>query len=254
VEIFNANENEILDLYDRSLLKLVESDESYGKVEDPEYWLYNFHAAVKGYVEDITSKNNQSYHDLELEYGEKFSEYYSNLLSDTYNSIGKENHRSSFARFNIIYQGGDNDFESAIKLTTNRQLRAVILRHLGLVVYQLGMLSKALDYLKKAQEIDEGLNDRVGMARDYANIGVVLQNIGNNNEALDYLKKAQEIHEGLNDRVGMARDYANIGNVLKNIGNNNEALDYLKKAQEINEGSSNMQLMYLTNIQKVGYL
>ena len=125
VEIFDANENEILDLYDRSLLKLVDSDESYGKVENPEYWLYNFHLAVRGYVEDMM-RENKSYDDLELKYGEKFSEYYCNLLSNTCHSIGKENHRSSFARFNIIYQGGDNDFESAIKLTTNKQLMAFI--------------------------------------------------------------------------------------------------------------------------------
>ncbi|MFZ0513448.1 MAG: NB-ARC domain-containing protein, partial [Candidatus Nitrosopolaris sp.] len=135
VEILNANENEVLDLYDRSLLKLVDSDESYGKVENPEYWLYNFHLAVRGYVEDMMRENNQSYVDLELEYGEKFSEYYYNLLFNTYNAIGKENHRSAFARFNIIYQGGDNDFESAIKLTTNKKLRAYILSNLGLVEF-----------------------------------------------------------------------------------------------------------------------
>jgi hypothetical protein len=36
VEIFGANENQILDLYDRSLLTLIDSDERYGKVEDPD--------------------------------------------------------------------------------------------------------------------------------------------------------------------------------------------------------------------------
>ena len=36
VEIFDISENEILDLYDRSLLKLVNSDEIYGKIQDPD--------------------------------------------------------------------------------------------------------------------------------------------------------------------------------------------------------------------------
>ena len=60
-------------------------------------------------------------------------------------------------------------------------------------------------------EIDEGLDHRVGMAKDYNNIGLVPSGMGNSQEALDYHKKALEIDEGLDDRVGMARDYANIG-------------------------------------------
>ena len=75
----------------------------------------------------------------------------------------------------------------------------------------MGNYKEALDYLKKALEIYEGLNDRVGMAKDHSNIGNVLSSMGNYNEALDYHKKALEIREGLNDRVGMAKDYTNIG-------------------------------------------
>ena len=189
-------------------------------MENPEYWLYNFHLAVRGYVEDMMRENNQSYVDLELEYGEKFSEYYYNLLFNTYNSIGKENHRSAFARFDIIYQGGDNDFESAIKLTTNKQLRAHILSYLGIVVSQLGMSSKASEYYRRSIGIFEGLDDRVGMAKNYTNIGVVLSNMGNNKEALDYHKKALEIEERLNDRVGMAKDYTDIFYFCPNIDYN----------------------------------
>ena len=41
------------------------------------------------------------------------------LVIHTY-SIGKETHRSSLARFNIILQSGENDFERM--LTTNKQM------------------------------------------------------------------------------------------------------------------------------------
>ena len=42
---------------------------------------------------------------------------------------------------------------------------------LDIVYYKMGDYPKALEYHNKALEIDESLNDRVGMARDYGNIG-----------------------------------------------------------------------------------
>ena len=48
-----------------------------------------------------------------------------------------------------------------------------ITANIGLVYYNTGDYPKALEYHTKAREIDESLNDRVGMARDYTNIGLV---------------------------------------------------------------------------------
>jgi hypothetical protein len=31
---------------------LIDSDEVYGKVQEPDYWLYSFHPAVRNYVQD----------------------------------------------------------------------------------------------------------------------------------------------------------------------------------------------------------
>ena len=235
VEIFNASENEILDLYDRSLLKLVDSDELYGKVQDPEYWLYNFHPAVRNYVEDMMREKNQSYHDLETQYGKEFSTYYYNLLQSVHDSIGKENHRSSFARFNIIYQPDVNDFDRAIELTTDKQQSANILSYLGLVVSQLGMLSKALEIHTRSIDIYEEIKDKHGMRVDYSNIGLVLMDMGRLDEALEYHKKALQIDEEIYERGGMAKDYKNIGIVLTIMGRLDEALEYHKKALQIDE-------------------
>ena len=235
VEIFGITENEILDLYDRSLLQLVNSDELYGRIHNPEYWLYNFYLPVRGHVEVTMEKNGLKLSGLELEFGEKFSEYYYNLLESTYFSIGKETHRSSLARFNLILQGGENDFQRAVELATDRHQSAGILSYLGLITTELGMFSKALDYHNSALEIDESLNDRVGMGRDYTNIGIVLLNMGYYQKALDYHNKALDIREELNDRVGMGMTYTNIGNVLTSMGKYQQALDYHKKALEIGE-------------------
>jgi hypothetical protein len=72
--------------------------------------LYYIHPALRSYLQNISDKN------LEVEYGDAFSRYYLNLLSDTYSAWGKENHVPSIARFKIIAESEDNDFDRAIKL------------------------------------------------------------------------------------------------------------------------------------------
>ena len=97
---------------------------------------------------------------MEIKYGDKFSRYYANLLEGTYDSMGKENHVPALARFNIISQGKDNDFEKTIKLAKNKQQSAFILSVLGLIIYNLGMLSKALQYYTRSMAIYEDTGDQ----------------------------------------------------------------------------------------------
>jgi len=260
--------------YHRTMLTRIESDDVYGQTENPEYWLYKLHPAIRNYLESIESIN-----DLEKEYGEAFSRYYENLLWNTYDEWGKENHLPSIARFNIIAESEYSGFDRAIELTKNNYRAADIATYLGLIFDNLGILSKALAYHRLSLGIDEELSDRVRMSKDYMNIGIVLYNMGKlqealdshnkalkideelnryesigagysnigivlNNmgklqEALDSHNKALNIREGLNDKVGVGRDYKNIGNVLENMGKLQEALDSHNKALKIHEELNN---------------
>src|SRR5215813_2588711 len=90
--------------------------------------LYYIHPALRSYLQNISEMN------LEFEYGEAFSEYYWNFLSNTNNEWGKENHIPSITRFNIIAQSKDCDFDRTIDLTkNNRKVAAGISRQLGLI-------------------------------------------------------------------------------------------------------------------------
>ena len=266
VEIYAAQRLDIINLYNRSLLTRIES-------ENPDYLLYYIHPALRTYLQNISDKN------LEFEYGEAFSEYYWRFLSYTYNEWGKENHLPSIARFNIIAESEYSGFDRAIELTKNNYRAADIATYLGLIFDNLGILSKALAYHRLSLGIDEELSDRVRMSKDYMNIGIVLYNMGKlqealdshnkalkideelnryesigagysnigivlNNmgklqEALDSHNKALNIREGLNDKVGVGRDYKNIGNVLENMGKLQEALDSHNKALKIHEELNN---------------
>jgi tetratricopeptide (TPR) repeat protein len=177
-EIFGAEEEDILNLHRRTLLTRIESDDVYGRIEIPEYWLYKLQPAIRNYLENKMPKN------LEREHGEAFSRYYWKFLSDTYSEWGKENLVPSIARFNIIAESEYSDFDRAIELTKNNRQSAGIASWLGLIFSNLGILSKALGYHRRSLGIDEELNDRVRMANDYENIGVILRDMGMHQEAL----------------------------------------------------------------------
>jgi hypothetical protein len=86
VEILAAQKGDVINLYNRSLLARIES-------ENPDYLLYYIHPALRSYLQNMSDKN------MEVEYGEVFSRYYMKFLSDTYDEWGKENHVGSIARF-----------------------------------------------------------------------------------------------------------------------------------------------------------
>jgi tetratricopeptide (TPR) repeat protein len=241
VDIFEIDMHIIIEFHNRSLLTRIESAEDYGKMENPEYWLYNFHPALRNYLEDTMEKN--IYLNLENEYGKKFSECYYNLLRNTYNAIGKETHVISLTRFSIIAQGKNNDFDRSIELTKDLEMSANISTLLGSILDTLGLLISALQYYKRSLDLHKKLNDRVGMAGDYKDIGLVLWNMGNYKEALDYHNKALDIDKQVSDRTRMAADYKAIGNVFWKMGNYKEALDYHNKALDIHENQNDRTRM-----------
>jgi tetratricopeptide (TPR) repeat protein len=235
INIFGAKKADILNLYERTMLSRIESDDVYGIIKNPEYWLYKLHPAVRNYLEGEMPK------DLEGKYGEAFCQYYRNLLSDTCNTWSKINHISAKARFNIIAGSEYNDFDRAIELANkeNRKVGAEISSWLGLIFKNLGELTTSLLYHQESLAIDKELNDRAGLARDYSHIGTVLDNMGNYKEALNYLDNARAIHEERNDKVGMAADYSHIGLVEYNRGNYKEALECHKKSLDIDQELGN---------------
>jgi tetratricopeptide (TPR) repeat protein len=236
----------IRDLYDSSLLRRINFDER-GDIEG-KYRLYYFHPSVRNYLEYKAQENNRN--ELEEKYGDQFPQYYYTFIEETYKAIGTKDYVLSLERFNVIlFQGKDNDFDRAISLAKDRSLASAISTNLGLVLVGLGMYGEARKYHEKALAIDQELNDRLEMARDYRLIGNVLYNQRDYNqrdygEALNYYNKSLEIHQELNNRLEMARDYRSIGNVLRNPGNQNQpnyelALEYHEKALAIDQELNN---------------
>ena len=220
-------------MFSRSLLSRIESDDIYGKIENHEYWLYNFHPAVRNYLEDEIGQIGDR--NFEKEHGELFSKYYYDLLIETDKAIGQEEHKTALTRFNIIFQGKDNDFERAIEIATEPVRITEISNAIGGILLRIGRFSKSLQYFRRAFEIDSKLDEKEFIAWDYNSMGIALQNMGKYDEALNYHKKCLAIFEELNREKEMAWGYSGIGLIFMNMGKYEEALNYHKKCLDISE-------------------
>ena len=226
-EVFNDEIKSISDLYKRSLLLEIKSENSFGEITNPDYWLYSIHPAIRNYLEKtIEDAIGKSCYNLEEEYGARFYSYYNNILYNTFNSIGKEKnvHRSSIARFNLIFNQGskNNDFDRSIKFAddnNNLGYCSNISISIGRILDSFGISSKALDYHKKSLGFNQKRDDKKAISGDYKNIGIVYWNMGNYNKTLEYHNKALEIDTEINNRVNLAKDYKNLGLVYNNMGN-----------------------------------
>ncbi len=90
-------------------------------------------------------------------------------------------------------------------------------------------MDQALQYAKKALEIQTDLDDKIRMAVTYNNIGQMYQDKGDLDEAFNYAKLALTIDEETKDMFQVALDYFNFTSICNLKQNNKEELDYLKK-------------------------
>ena len=238
-EIFVAKRKDVINLYNRSLITRIESDHIYGKIEDPEYWLYKFHPATRNYVEnEINQKTGDKnfYNILEGEYGEKFADFYCCLLDNTF-AIEKEGKEKpdKIRRFNIIFERENNDFEKALLLTNRCHIKAEILTLLGSILNSLGIYNKALEYHEKSNHVNKRINNRAAIAKDYLNIGWLYSNLHDYKKALEYHTQALSEYQQLNDKPGIARENSYVGLTLSKLGSHEEALEYHEKAIQIDK-------------------
>jgi tetratricopeptide (TPR) repeat protein len=120
---------------------------------------------------------------------------------------------------------------------------AADLGNIGIVYYFKGELDKALEYCGKALKLDEELGSKEGMAANYGNIGIVYAAKGELDKALEYYEKALKLDEELGSKEGMAANYGNVGVVYKNKGELEKALKYCEKALRLHEELKNKEGM-----------
>jgi len=107
--------------------------------------------------------------------------------------------------------------------------------NMALVHDKKGDIPLALEYNRKAVDLQERIGDESGMALTYNNIGNILMALGDIKQALQYHQSSLKVVEKLGDRKGMATSLGNIGIIHSGQGEWKQALEYFEQGLEIAE-------------------
>ena len=151
------------------------------------------------------------------------------------------------------------DFHSAIesskKATLLDPLNALLWSNLGIVLFNDGKLTDALEHLEKAIQLSESNLEAQHEGGYYVIISTILMELANYNKAYEYIKKALEIADRHNNLTLTVDVFSRLGKLSGIVGNYEEELNYNKAAYEIwkryySEGD---KLSELTNNLGVAY-
>lgn len=71
------------------------------------------------------------------------------------------------------------------------------------------------------------------MAYDYSDLGITVFKMGDVVKALEYHNKALELHQQIRNKHGMITAYENIAIILEFIGDIQKSMEYKEKAKEL---------------------
>ncbi|NRN65935.1 Transcriptional regulator [Kibdelosporangium sp. 4NS15] len=92
---------------------------------------------------------------------------------------------------------------------------------------------RALEHLKRTEELLAELDDTSGFPYVYSNYGTVLADMGRAEEAAEYHRKALDLYEQTGDRKGQAISLQVLATHAGQLGHNEDALDLADRAMEI---------------------
>lgn len=127
---------------------------------------------------------------------------------------------------------GKDALEIAERLNIPHEI-AQNLGNVGVVYWQMGNFSMAIDFHLEASKISQEIGDSIGMARSLNNLGIIYNDQGFYTKALDYFFQAFNIYADQKHKLGMAPVLNNIGLVYQNQGNYELSESYHKKSIEL---------------------
>lgn len=108
---------------------------------------------------------------------------------------------------------------------------------IGLLLYDFGDYSKALEYTQKSLEIRVRIldNNHYQIANSYSVLGSIYKHQGDHSTALEYYLKALNIRNKVfgNDHPDISASYNEIGRLYYEMGDDTKAIEYYSKALDI---------------------
>ena len=133
------------------------------------------------------------------------------------------------AEENINHQQDNNLKKFYLKYLAGAQ------NNIGYLSKNQGNIIKALEYYHKSLKIQEGINDKPGIANSLNNLGIVYRSQGDLIKALEYHIRGLKLYEEIHDQDGIATSLNNIAIIYDIKGNSKQALEYFMKSLKIRE-------------------
>ncbi|HMV10309.1 MAG TPA: helix-turn-helix domain-containing protein [Cyclobacteriaceae bacterium] len=116
---------------------------------------------------------------------------------------------------------------------------------IGLNYSQANNYEKAIEYHKKALELNTQINHKTGIARDFNNLGYTHELMKDFTSARDNYVKALNMRMAIGDSAEMILPFLNVGAINITLKNYPAALEHLSKAQRLAKKFNNNNLIAL---------
>jgi serine phosphatase RsbU (regulator of sigma subunit) len=112
---------------------------------------------------------------------------------------------------------------------------ALVYNNLGATYVKMALWDKALEYFKKAHQINLKSNNYNGLKNTLNNIGAIYYYQDNEEEAYNYFEESLQIERKINNKEGIALSLGNLAGMLLNdkLFNPSKAKVYLNEAEKI---------------------
>lgn len=162
------------------------------------------------------------------------------LVKKSPNDSIRVNHLIKLGRFYYKkdWQKADSTYRIALSISQkrgNKYGEALSYEKLGMATRKLGDYPLGIEYLKKANSINEELKDSIGMSICNNNIGVLYDELGDYENALYFYIKSNDLDRALGDLKGAASSLNNIALIYSYLKNYDKSIEVLKESIEIKE-------------------
>jgi signal transduction histidine kinase/Flp pilus assembly protein TadD len=110
---------------------------------------------------------------------------------------------------------------------------ASINNNLGLLDWNKGKYTTAINHYDKALRIFEKINDQVGQANALSNISLIYQRLHDFKKSYLFIQKSLKIRKEINDEYGLSVCYVNLGNLYEDLFERDKAIISFRKAIEV---------------------
>ena len=161
---------------------------------------------------------------------------------------GKEIIASCSEKIGICYYKLDNYseaidwFRKALELQRekgDREAVASTLNNIGLNYKMLGKYDKAIEYYEQTIRIDEELGKGSEIAKTLNNIGMVYRLWGNYDKAIEFFERSLRLKNSLNDLPGVSKSLNNIGLVYTDWKKYDQAILNFRESLKMEESLKN---------------